>query len=431
MKFKKVLSAVAAASMAISAAGALSVSAAEMPGITADYVKGDMPENMFGRGAETASRMLANNFDRNDACIQNDLIMDESKWSEDAKCFKFAHYYAVNDITGKKDVHADCAGPYFGFVGIWHNYGANFIDKTKNYVFSVNAKNISDIPCALDIALSNGGYGATSYSNEYKSNGKTISSDDYETFKATIKAHPNFDASAANYLALILPVGTKAGAKLEFKFEKADDVYFGEEQAYDIRVNKMSDSDILSQGQTAEFGAEVVNQIETVGNLSQNFTWKAMNKERTEFIDSITIAPSADTSTAAVTIGEQTPDGDYDIVAVSNDYEIAKGASITVGRKTPKITLLNASQFSGYVDLSARVENVEGMISFAIGYYSADGRLLGADLKNVNAENANAECSITSSKAYETGTLVKIYVWSGEMQPISNPDGFVSQLTIE
>ena len=90
-----------------------------------------------------------------------------------------------------------------------------------------------------------------------------------------------------------------------------------EETAYDIKVD--GDKTEFVSGESITLDAAVLNQIDTEGNLSQGFTWVAVNTDRTEEISGIVItADESDSSTATVTIGN-VPSGDYIIVAQSKD----------------------------------------------------------------------------------------------------------------
>ena len=108
----------------------------------------------------------------------------------------------------------------------------------------------------------------------------------------------------------------------------ANSFYVAEETAYDIKVD--GDKTEFVSGDTFTLDAAVLNQIDTEGNLSQDFTWVAVNTDRTEEISGIVItADESDSSTATVTIGN-VPSGDYIIVAQSADYSMARHYPIKI-----------------------------------------------------------------------------------------------------
>ena len=121
------------------------------------------------------------------------------------------------------------------------------------------------------------------YSAEYNGTDKGMSvlasNGKWQVFSGTIPADAN-NLSTYSY-TLGLPEGTPKGTSVIIK---ADEMYFGIEEAYDIE-NRVIGTDrvYVGQGGTISVDADIVNQIYSTGDLPQgDFMWKALNANRTE-----------------------------------------------------------------------------------------------------------------------------------------------------
>ena len=128
---------------------------------------------------------------------------------------------------------------------------------------SLNVGNITlaEGEARIGLALTNEKVDTVSYSKEYGKEGMLLT-DEYQEFKATIKAASGFSSTGTQALVFGFPAGTKTGIAAEFGWNSPDAAYIAEEVAYDITNTKISGPDKLTEGSTAEFKAEVLNQCE-------------------------------------------------------------------------------------------------------------------------------------------------------------------------
>lgn len=292
-----------------------------MPGIIkaegntypSDYTPGTKNANLIVQeSGYTTAQSFARNAGRNGSGTEVDVNSTEP-WT-----------LQVLNVINNTNIQA---GGNLGFYGIVYKQVSFAAD--TSYVFSLKAKKTAGDTVKLGMAITNETSGGVAYSKEYATDGALLTSD-YQTVGSTIKTPSGADFSSKSVLVAGFPAGVSNNSVVNIDLSAEGNVYLAAEQAYDIKTTKVSGNSELVAGDSASFAAEVVNQIGSSGYLDQNFTWYALNTERTETVSGITVTPSADTKTAAISIGSAVAAGQYDIVAYSNNYSMAKGYRITV-----------------------------------------------------------------------------------------------------
>ncbi len=221
------------------------------------------------------------------------------------------------------------------------------LEEGKNYVVMVDVQNAApevnvEPIFAVDLYPSTGYMKGT---HDYAYTTVTATGDEWETFKTTLTAGTSGTSASYVCYGILNPTAggwysdnglesPPVGTKVNFK---ATTAYIAEEIAFDISVTNLTETEI-SAGDTIELQAEVLNQIEEKGKLSQNFTWLALNKDRTEIDTDITIEAGGD-GTAIVNVPVTKTPGDYVILAKSEDYDgFQKGIDIKVKKPVIKDT---------------------------------------------------------------------------------------------
>ncbi len=282
-----------------------------------DWEKGEKPENLIPELSGSRARRIATP-SRNSGDVQ---VAVAAEWSEGSPSYLTIE--ASNDITAER-----AASSFHGRSAVLEGVQLN---KAKNYVFSMKAKSLSDVAANVGVSLNNdSNANSVSVTNEYQKSGMALEQGEYQTFAATIQLVSGFDTAKSNVLTIGLPKDTKQGAKIQIDTSTNDAVYLAEEAPYDITLTKTAGEEKLFGDGSMTFKAEVQNQIGTTGNLEQHFTWYAMKPGREKMADGIIITPSSDTRTATVKMSSTATSGKYDIVAISDDYSMAKGATIKV-----------------------------------------------------------------------------------------------------
>ena len=108
-------------------------------------------------------------------------------------------------------------------------------------------------------------------------------------------------------------------------------LYVAIEKANDITVTGTTD---LVPGGSAELRAQVVNQIGITGNLTQNFTWIALNEDRSEVVEGFSFTEGAD-GEVTVNVADTVNPGRYVILAAHDDATsvsngVQKGIDVVV-----------------------------------------------------------------------------------------------------
>ena len=193
-------------------------------------------------------------------------------------------------------------------------------------------------------------------------------------------------------------------------------MFYGIEKAYDIDVT--ADNNTVVQGSTFTVSAKILNQLDRVySGGNGDFDWYAMDTDRKEIIDGITIT-KAENGMATVAVADTVEEGDYTIVAVSEDYDgFVKGLTITV-EEADVIEGITLSENNGVVTVSTDTALINAKLIFAS--YEANGRML--DCKETTV-NLDAQMSEGYSPAdLKKGSYTKAMLinnWS-ELIPLTN-----------
>ena len=201
--------------------------------------------------------------------------------------------------------------------------------------------------------------------------------------------------------------------------------YIAEEVAFDISA-KAASSNKVEQGGTIDLEAAVLNQSGLKGYLEQDFTWIALNADRTETVSGITFASTEDgkvTATVAPTVAE----GTYVILAKSAYKGIQKGVTIEV--TAPElVTELNIdTSVAGKAKLTAKVVNsVAKEIMFVIASYNGD-KLVTSNKEKISVTDGQALIKGLEI-AVSAGERIAAFVWDTEgLRPIKLQDGLVRE----
>jgi len=145
------------------------------------------------------------------------------------------------------------------------------------------------------------------------------------------KARNNSENMAYSHLSIGMPEDPEGTTATTRSFAmKPESLFIGYEAAHDIVVEAENTSFMAGSAETVDLTAKVVNQVGTIGYLPQNFTWYALNAERTDVVDGLIITEGEE-GTATLTVDSTVPAGEYDIVAISDDYtQMVKGVTINV-----------------------------------------------------------------------------------------------------
>ena len=299
-----------------------------------DYIPGDVPENLIPsyKVLQIASNGVTGSFEESNTLMK--LTLAEGK-KVDANNWRIVggSYFC----SGNNKARADGSDER---VPLNHDYfepGKTYVLKTK-----VKKKDGTDLGTPTFGFAIHGDQGFTTskviYSNQYGKAGKAISSTEFEDYADTITFPETWNIENTVYevgqnIFIGMTSASISPSELTFTVTPGiDTFYLAEEVAYDIIVD--GEDNGLNCNETIDLTAEVINQAGIPGTMKQNFKWYAVNEERTEIEEGITITESSEGS-ATVSVSEDTKYGVYYVVAESEDYEgFRKGFEIEV-KKPP------------------------------------------------------------------------------------------------
>ncbi len=305
-----------------------------------DYVPGEMPNNYISESS-TASDLLYMNYNNNmQYGSETGTTMDVYvKENDDGSVVLTAQRDLLHPHAKYEDTDGDGAvdTPIEGETSTnWALSGAG----TSKNVLTLPAQSgglvysfkVSNNNTLLSPKINFGRNEAPLYSAEYNGTDEGMdvlaSGGKWQVFCGTIPADEAKNLNTYSY-TFGLPEGTPKGASV---IVKSNEMYFGVEEAYDIE-NKVigSNSVPVGNGGTITVDADIVNQVYSTGSLDQGeFSWSALNSDRTEAVSGITITPGTN-GTAIVNVAATVPCGAYDIVASSKLYPgFVKGVKIYV-----------------------------------------------------------------------------------------------------
>lgn len=189
-------------------------------------------------------------------------------------------------------------------------------------------------------------------------------------------------------------------------------------------ITKLSPAEVkvteVAGAEDLTFKAEVINQLGTTqGIAGQNFTWFAMNTERNERIDGITLTPSADSTTVTVEFAEDVEDGTYSIVAVANDYGMVKGYDYTKAPAAPIEFAVTGAEYD-IGTLTVSCEGIPATGKTIIVYFAKylNDAFNGAEIKPIVFDGTNATDSDTVEFTTSMTETVKAFIWDTDMNAL-------------
>lgn len=304
-----------------------------------DYVPTEKNKNLM-QIDKTAARTFANNVGRNSIEVNSKLVTDN--WFAGAMAFSPVTLWAQSDITN--------AGA-LGFYGM--KFAMLEFEGGKDYVFSAPIKKTDGDNVRLGFALTNETADGLVYSNEYGAEGKLLG-DGEETYAVTVHTADS-DYSSKHFIIIGFPEGTKSGAAIELATSYPDSVYFGEEQAYDIKNTLLTDEDDITQGESFKIKAEVLNQVGIKGNTAQDMEFFALDESKTNIVSGFDFSTDENGITT-VTVDKSVSNGIYSVCAQSSVYDGFR-KSVTI-RLTNADEPINPSELEDYVPSGDRPENL-------------------------------------------------------------------------
>lgn len=312
----------------------------DVPSKYIDHIAPEITDNLINKVSGTTSDLqyIGVDNDGTDNKDTTDVVEGNN--------VRLSHIYASSYFTVKSPVAYD--GSTKVGKAPYRHYGAIISDailtqkpaNDTNYVIKFAVRKNESSPAdtkMVFVAHDADNYSVNHYSKNYGSNGLTLTSADWVTYKDTLKIPAKHEqlANRTNVPLLenVFTTDALAGTSFDISWKAAgtEPFYLAVEKAHDIKNTLVSGSANAKFGDTIKLKAEVVNQIDDIGYLKQNFIWRAYdNATRKKQADGIEITPSRDTTRATVFIGDGVPAGEYAIVAYSEDYSMAKGFVINV-----------------------------------------------------------------------------------------------------
>jgi len=144
-------------------------------------------------------------------------------------------------------------------------------------------------------------------------------------------------------------------------------MYLATEAASDITVS--ADKTSVSSFESINLDADIFNQVGSLGTVSQDVTWYALDADRNTVIPGIAIT-DGENGTAVLTVDETVASGEYDIVAVSEaNSDLVKGITINVKKlqsfeDSVKVALADRTD-NAITDPTGWGQNYGGLTGFA------------------------------------------------------------------
>ncbi len=398
------------------------------PNYYEDYVKGEMPANIYAPKLNTDLYRL-----QYWVALGASKISAGHTWTDKVVTYKSMLEYDGTTLAGRP------ASYRIGGSEIRTELLSELPENGETYVVRFKAKNTSTTPANAKVNFAfynNYNYSSNDYTKEYGEEGMELTGTDWQVYKGTVKVNPKHSSLVSQTLREPIPdiglsVKSLAGTSAVISGDDTGEngFYLAKEAAYDITNTLASGNATLADGSTASFKAQVVNQIELPGYLNQDIEWRVMNKARTEDVEGFVITEGTD-GTATVTVDGAAP-GTYDVVAYSADYKMAKGFEITVEPKE-EVTLItvNLDEDGKAILEAAEITNSKrANIMFAIASYNGD-KLVDADKVVVAVEEGVAALTDAIAITANAGNKIKVFVWdAADYTPVALAGGVVAEYT--
>ncbi len=224
-------------------------------------------------------------------------------------------YCAWTEQAAAKDGYWGVGSTYLQLSDKFSDLTKSF-EKGKRYVMSVRLKNANpDAGETVEFA-----YGL----NYLKEGTINVTSTDYQTYTSEFTASLNSSSLALGFDTKVDRSAYTELASVAMDISNGGSLYVAEEAAAEIKIT--ADNTILTPMDSINVSAEVLNQIGTKGNLSQDVEWYVVSADRKTVIDGAKIEKTE--TGAIISIEGAIPSGEYAIVAVSDT--LIKGVDIKV-----------------------------------------------------------------------------------------------------
>lgn len=335
------------------------------------------------------------------------------------------------DSRADSDIPSGVTKPAAGLI--W-NIPTGNISAGDTYVLSFKVKNLSPDGITPNVVFGvvDGSMGGPAQNYAWKGQYTWVEEVTEKDDWTTITKRITFDLNGTSSTQLVVGLGTgnthdayknkedfdfRPGAVIDIQLSSA---YLAPEAVYDVDVE--ASKELVRAGATIEVDATVVNQIGQAGDLSQDFSWAALNATKTAIAQDITVAPvEADTSKVNVTFGRDVEEGDYVIAAYSKDYEMTKSVTITVSNKT---TVENIALDIENKTVTFDTLNVcDG--GLVVNVYIAEYTENGTKLEKAEAvpvllsEGNNIGAQAIFTKDFNVENDIRIFVWTTDLAPIT------------
>ncbi len=385
---------------------------------TDDHVAGEIPANLI-TSPKNSSFWYTNPTYTNSTTVQT-----KNEWTSDG--FAGYAYKTTGTVTSVTNGYQVAAGSRL-LPAQFNDYTAT---EGEHYVIKFAARSLTEnTGFGVRIGTWNGAYSGTakdvSQIMDYENGVANVPGDgEWHTIKGTLPALRAADINDSGKIRCII-VGMAAGTPADVTMELnnhykeiPDDVpYFAKETAHDIKVTGASNT--VSAGGTLNLKAEVLNQIETKGALTQSFDWVAVTEDRLSYVDGITFTETNDGANVTVNVADTVPAGDYIIVAQNKTYGMNRQYPITVTVPTYDVTELTVSTTASSAAVDAISVNATETVMVVIAGFDGD-KLMKAN----KAVLTPADGVATLSEALEitgltAGNKVRVFVWRENLAPFT------------
>lgn len=274
-----------------------------------DYVPGDKPANIVADPDNSEGKFKIN-YALNALTTKSDRILYGEKAAKPETYWCAGdHYlsYAAGNITEPVEAYAEYA------VSARLRNATPKVDHPPVFGVSANYNGSNS---------ANGGYILSI----------PVTSTQYKTYAGVFKANNqggNLISIGQN--STIDRRGYTEFATLDMDITNGGSLYIAKAVAYDVKVEAIGMNKVFP-GSSVKVKAEIVNQVGVTYGTDHNFTYTALNSDRTAVADGITVTVNDD-NTATVNVADTVAKGKYIIFAESTDEAYAgfkKGMEIEV-----------------------------------------------------------------------------------------------------
>ena len=314
--------------------------------------------------------------------------------------------------------------------------GSGAMIANNTYVISFKVKNISPdgvVPNVVFGILDKAQGGGTpdwNWLGQYVSVEEVTTKGEWTTI--TQRVTPKYNSGGSSYLLIGLGAGNthqtyngkenidfRANAAIEIDHSSA---FMVAESVYDVEV--ASEKDVVRAGSDVVVDAKVVNQIGQESDFAQNFSWVALNASKTDMAEGITITPfETDSSKVNVSFDRNVEEGEYVIVAYSEDYKMARHIKIKVSNTTTveNVAVDTANKTVTFDALNVAAEGMNGAVYVAEYVPGADTFVKAEKVPfALTAGNTKGKVVEYTLEIAE-GNELRVYIWDNNLTPYIQP----------